>query len=412
MKSTYFRAFFFLRLRSHGLLNYQPGPLNVGNKYQIKNEWDRFLPGGLWDGGTIYKVSSVLNDSLINGDHFYSINSLGPRSPFTQHFLFHYDSLNQKLLMKLPSDDTVRLAVDFNAPADSYYTSYLYGEPLLFISRGGSPDLVLGDTLLVYQMDGNLPAEYTSVHYNFADKIGFIYFRYLAIEPPAYGYDSRFNTISAIIDTIAFNPFVLKIDSLYPVIDRPLDTFPFIVNIPFHVSYSAFINTFQLALEVERDSEIVYNFNYNVSISNPHIQVNPPGLQVGDIIRLRASISDTSIYYNSDAFPDTGWTIFHVLSPVLGVENKPPEYTYTLFQNFPNPFNPATVISYEIPERTFVSVRVFDILGNEVVSLVNKEQLPGNYNVDFNAKNLSSGVYICRFRTPEFNKTIKMILTK
>jgi len=386
-------------------------PLNVGNKYQIKNEWDHFMPGGLWEGGTNYIVSTVLYDSLINGDHFFLFNSLGQHSPFPQNSFFHYDSSIQKLMIKLPSDDTVRLAADFNAPLDSHFISYIYGSPKLFTSRGITPNLVLGDTLLTYQMNGSLNSD-VSVQYNFTDKIGFTHFRYMNIYILYYGYDFRYNTISAMVDSSVFNPFVLGIDSLYPVQDRPLDTFPFILNIPFHVSYSVFINSFHLLLEVERDSEIVYNMNYNISISNPHIQVNPPGLQVGDIIKLKASISDTSIYFNSDVYPDTGWTVFHVLSPVVSVENKPSGYSYKLGQNFPNPFNPVSRIEYEIPERTHVSLKVYGILGNEVATLVDEIKPSGNYAVEFDAHNLSSGVYIYQLRTNSFVQTRKMILTK
>lgn len=90
-----------------------------------------------------------------------------------------------------------------------------------------------------------------------------------------------------------------------------------------------------------------------------------------------------------------------------------------LKQNYPNPFNPATIISYSVTSKTFVTLKVFDILGKEIISLVNEEQSAGNYSINFNADRLSSGVYLYRFEaTPSgsndkgFIETRRMILIK
>lgn len=98
-------------------------------------------------------------------------------------------------------------------------------------------------------------------------------------------------------------------------------------------------------------------------------------------------------------------------------ENLPTKFE--LAQNYPNPFNPATTIKYSIPVETHrsmlpqnVILKVFDILGREVATLVNKEQSAGNYEVTFNARNLTSGMYFYKLETPEFSKIMKMILIK
>ena len=92
---------------------------------------------------------------------------------------------------------------------------------------------------------------------------------------------------------------------------------------------------------------------------------------------------------------------------------------FRLSQNYPNPFNPSTTIQYSIPAveklratSPQVTLIVYDILGREVATLVNKEQKPGNYEVVFNANNLTSGVYFARFSTGSFKKTISMLLIK
>jgi len=121
-------------------------PLNVGNQYQIKNDWWVAGPGGSYDSGTEYYYLTVLSDSSIGSDVFYRISSTGTGGPFVGDYLFRYDSLNQKVFMRIPNDETTRLAVDFNILPDSEYISYIRGTPLVFISEGFSFQPVLGDT--------------------------------------------------------------------------------------------------------------------------------------------------------------------------------------------------------------------------------------------------------------------------
>jgi hypothetical protein len=98
-------------------------------------------------------------------------------------------------------------------------------------------------------------------------------------------------------------------------------------------------------------------------------------------------------------------------SNVIEIEvNK--KFNYSLEQNYPNPFNPTTSIQYAIASKQFVLLKVYDVLGNEVVTLVNENKPAGNYNVIFDASKLSSGVYFYTLRTGEFSKTNKMILTR
>jgi hypothetical protein len=89
---------------------------------------------------------------------------------------------------------------------------------------------------------------------------------------------------------------------------------------------------------------------------------------------------------------------------------------YSLTQNYPNPFNPSTIIKYSIPETGNVQLKVYDIIGNEVATLVNETKSPGSYEVSFNASQLSSGVYIYLLRATGsgqvFVQTRKMILMK
>jgi hypothetical protein len=85
---------------------------------------------------------------------------------------------------------------------------------------------------------------------------------------------------------------------------------------------------------------------------------------------------------------------------------------FTLNQNYPNPFNPSTKISFSIPQNGFTTLKVYDVLGNEVANIIEGELSEGSYDIQFNASGLSSGIYFYSLTSGEFTKTMKMILSK
>ncbi len=85
---------------------------------------------------------------------------------------------------------------------------------------------------------------------------------------------------------------------------------------------------------------------------------------------------------------------------------------FSLEQNYPNPFNPSTRISFSLPEPNFVTLKVYDMLGSEVASLVNENKPAGNYEVEFNALKLSSGTYVYKLIAGNYQLTRKMQLLK
>ncbi|MBK7629959.1 MAG: T9SS type A sorting domain-containing protein [Ignavibacteriales bacterium] len=85
---------------------------------------------------------------------------------------------------------------------------------------------------------------------------------------------------------------------------------------------------------------------------------------------------------------------------------------FSLEQNYPNPFNPSTKISWQSPVNLYQTLKVYDMLGNEVATLINEEKPAGIYEIDFNASQLSSGVYLYKLQAGEFKSTKKMILMK
>jgi hypothetical protein len=84
----------------------------------------------------------------------------------------------------------------------------------------------------------------------------------------------------------------------------------------------------------------------------------------------------------------------------------------SLLQNYPNPFNPATVIRYQVPASGDVYLAVYDLLGRRVTTLVNERKAPGTYEVQFDAMDLGSGIYLCRLTAAGGNDTRRMLLIK
>lgn len=96
---------------------------------------------------------------------------------------------------------------------------------------------------------------------------------------------------------------------------------------------------------------------------------------------------------------------------ITPVNNSIPE-TFTLSQNYPNPFNPSTKIDFSIPKNSFVSIKLYDILGKEIMILANKDFNSGAYTLEFDGSSLSSGVYFYKLTAGEFTDTKKMMLVK
>ena len=98
-------------------------------------------------------------------------------------------------------------------------------------------------------------------------------------------------------------------------------------------------------------------------------------------------------------------------SNVVEVEVISPS-TFSLKQNYPNPFNPSTVISYQLPVSGDVTLKVYDVLGNEVATLINEEKSAGSYEVEFNASSLPSGTYFYQLKAGSFIEAKKMVVIK
>jgi len=141
---------------------------------------------------------------------------------------------------------------------------------------------------------------------------------------------------------------------------------------------------------------------------------NPPTVVTGSL----SNPADIYVNRKTDtlAIPNAGnstVTFFFLNNPSsINQSNEIPD-DFTLYQNFPNPFNPNTVIGYNLAVSSFISIKVYDILGNEVASLVNEKQSSGYYEIDFYGIGLNSGIYYYRLESGEtISEAKKMILLK
>ncbi len=178
---------------------------------------------------------------------------------------------------------------------------------------------------------------------------------------------------------------------------------------------------------IKRDSEyIIYYF-----IINPyepgdsiHVLLNPKdtltfyivGVDVCPICKRQTDgyLKDTLIFvFSNDSNQTTRKQLLLDSDISLGIEDyKTNVSSFYLSQNFPNPFNPNTTIKYSIPKSCFVTLKIYDLLGKEIMTLVNEEKSVGNYEINFDGKNLSSGVYFYRIQAGSFSDAKKFILLR
>jgi hypothetical protein len=125
----------------------------------------------------------------------------------------------------------------------------------------------------------------------------------------------------------------------------------------------------------------------------------------------RITVAGTYQYWCEPHSPDMAGTIVATVSGISQEGSIVPS-EYGLKQNYPNPFNPSTSIKFSIPQGSFVTLKIFNLLGQEAASLVNGELQAGNYTYDWNAQDLNSGVYFYRLEATALNGSKSFIETK
>jgi len=173
-------------------------------------------------------------------------------------------------------------------------------------------------------------------------------------------------------------------------------------------------------------SEILLNYNQmrEDSISFRHAGVGYKGKfgssdADGAMVYISFPLETVALLSEQQAFFESLLTYFDMITDLEETKTNQLPVNFSMSQNYPNPFNPSTILKYSIPvvdayyaSTTTVILKVYDILGREITTLVNKEQKPGSYKITFNAAGLPSGPYFARLTVGNFDKTISMLLIK
>jgi hypothetical protein len=243
---------------------------------------------------------------------------------------------------------------------------------------------------------------------------------YLASELTAAGatpgYFSGISFYVNHVDTLTMNGFNVK---MLNTVDTVLSGF----GGSWQVLYSG---TYKVENTGEQNIYFTQNFNWN-GLDNILIEVCYDNNRYTWFSTVRSTVATGKTYGNYTDLPTgdgcTGITagslqtrrpnICLFFTPITGIQNHNtvPD-KYSLSQNYPNPFNPETKINYTIPKSGFVSLKVYDLLGRQVADLVNDYKMAGNYIIEFNAANLSSGVYYYKLISGEFTDIKKMTVIK
>jgi len=153
-----------------------------------------------------------------------------------------------------------------------------------------------------------------------------------------------------------------------------------------------------------------------------HIRFNLTTPFLADTLKFRnPPLNPTTVIYDSTRKCAFGGTTSDssryntTLTPIItGVEGSiatiPTEYQ--LYQNYPNPFNPVTIIKYDIPKTSVVKIKIYDLTGKEIATLVNQEKEAGSYEMEWNGTGFASGVYFYKFESKDFSKVMRMVLIK
>jgi len=380
-------------------------PLAIGNKYQYMCRRHDGGPPSTW-----FVNFEISRDTIINGERYYEakldklskdwarIDTLGK---------LHYINFNNedKILMdfSLPNDTifngllihksdsniygiNTEIVQHGNYKKYSYKLGYIYNywtEQVFSDLRKESESLVQfirknGDSLILYQQAYVPTFEIHELNFENFKITGFIGINhYYSIFYTGFIQEDSFNFISS----ASLEGFYQKGDS---IISSQLNE---LFNVPYSAIYS---------LDYSLDSLLMKN---------------------GFEFHYRFKTKDKSLIPQYSFYPDTGY--FNLNYEPNSVDKITFfNQNFLLFQNYPNPFNPTTIIKYSIPSSgngrsLIVKLKIYDVLGKEIATLVNEEQPVGNYSVKFDATNtLPSGVYFYQLRAGKFVETKKFILTK
>ena len=387
--------------------------MEVGNEWQYLVYEEYF---SLFGGSEGYYLEQYSNqrDTLIFDTAYFNWTR------FPNHW-FRYDTLNQTIFVLWNDSDNVFM--DFTIPAESlitrfepYYNYYVNA----YVIEGNDtkgydgyesyefPELIA--TNLFFQNNGLIYR-----HENERWPGGFTYRRwYYIIQSNISGtnYSENHNPEIIIepITKVSDSTFHLTFEvnhhysHVYPD-STPHTSLNFIDTVKMHSFYSKGINVIQNPLFYGESISGTENWEINTILDMNLISDEYK-------FNYRIEAVDKGLLPHRSFAPDSGYftAVYNTTTDVNEIEET--ATAFTLYQNYPNSFNPTTNIEFQIAEFGFVKIKVYDILGNEIATLVNEQKPAGIYEIEFNARNLPSGIYFYQLKAGNYIETKKMVLIK
>jgi len=406
--------------------SYIPPPVYVGNNYfpLLKGFKQQFLNESNFIGVQHNSLESVeiIRDTLIQNLKYI----------FYTDKLLSYSEENKKIWIW--SMDSAKTYMDFTLPAGATFPHYT-GAPYNFQATvfDGSK-ILFGDTV---KYKGNYWGAYTYGYFSesFGENIGLI----RKTSGSTAGPDG--SSVSSLIMQVMFDSLgneILLSDHHKPVINlipkTKINTNNFTLNFSVGHYYSSFFDPNSPHQGVNFIKDVLYISNYSkndtIILNDTIAAYNTPKtsqysttftidtslLKNGYTLNYKVIAKDKGLIQETTFSPDTGfYQCVWDYETNIDYENESAR-KFSLSQNYPNPFNPSTTISYQLPKTGNVTIKVFDILGREIATLVNEEKPAGNYDVEFKSSTgslqLASGIYYYQLKAGDYLETKKMILMK
>ncbi len=276
---------------------------------------------------------------------------------------------------------------------------------------------------------GNVEAVSNDISNNYWDAISKMYGKDLYTAKDIFtsiineNYDSKYSPLAL----LALYEMKLKVGKDNSSLNEGVKN---LLTAKYNASEKDMLRPFAIRL-LARDAALSNNFeymvSYNTELVNKYPNTNNELAALYDLVTyyidMKEDFTKAKEYYSrmTEAYPDEDLTRFAainlgedlgIIKKGLSINNDQTPKEYFLSNAYPNPFNPTTEIKYAIKEDGLVSLKVYDMLGREMATLVNENKSAGTYTVNFDAKNLSSGVYLYSISAGNFQQTKKMILTK
>jgi hypothetical protein len=397
-------------------------PLEKGNKLQFIGKKHYSSPSYLTER-FLHNIT-VVDSSIVNNKKYYLLTGFFGFSSGTK---FRFDEESQKIYALISNIEYTFM--DFSKSSGESFQQIQPDGSLYPVNVITSNYPVLYDTLLVkgfYKSKGGINGWYyfapdiglvfqdEQVVSQFTSEIDLSIIEYYMNYPfPNIVHVKHKNAPDIQFEFVTLIPDTNRIIQLFEIIHQ----YSFKTEPPYLNGFSYIKNAY-LQSFYYKGTDTIWNNNFNIPQTTEidfslDYQFDTTKYNQGYYLYYRIAVVDKGIVADTFYSPQTGYyKLFWKDSTTSVTQTEFEALTYSLSQNYPNPFNPVSKIVFTIPKRENVTLKVYDILGSEITTLVNKELDTGKYEVEFSGKELSSGIYIYQIKAGAFRETKKMILMR